>query len=225
MRFASAIRFCAVGITLCLLAASAASAASYNEGVSGDLSNNQAAPTPLALTLGSNSIIGNANGGAGDSQDWVALTVPAGMQMTSYVNAVYTSNDVQGFTGFQIGSSFSGSAFTAGSYTGYAHFGTGATNAGVNGGAALTTVGVDLLSTAHYMSDNSPTGTAAGATGYTPPLGAGTYTFLIQQLGGSTNYEFDINVSAVPEPATLCLFGLSSLGLLVPGISRIRRKA
>ena len=36
---------------------------------------------------------------------------------------------------------------------------------------------------------------AAGATGFTPPLGVGTYTFLIQQLGASTAYQFDFNVT------------------------------
>ena len=208
MRFASAGRFCAVGISLCVLAVAPALAATYNEGVSGDLSNNQASPTPLSLTLGSNSIIGNVNGSGGDSQDWIALTVPTGLEMTSYVNAVYSSTDSQGFTGFQVGASFVGSAFTAGSYAGYAHFGTGATNSGINGGAPTTTVGVDLLP---LMANPS---VAAGATGFTPPLGAGTYTFLIQQLGASTNYEFDINVSAVPEPATLGLLGFGGVGAI-----------
>jgi hypothetical protein len=214
-----------IGISAVLMFAISAHAASYNETVSGDLSNSQTAPTPLTLTLGSNSVIGNVNGSAGDSQDWIVLTVPTGDQMTSFVNAAYSSsaNDAQGFTGFRFGSSFgSNSASSAGSYAGYAHFGIGSTNAGVAGGAPTTTVGVDLLSTAHYMDDNSTGGTAAGATGYTPPLGPGTYTFLIQQLGGSTNYEFDMNVSAVPEPAAISLFGFGVIGLLMS--RRLRRK-
>jgi hypothetical protein len=168
-------------------------AATYNEGVSGDISNSQAAPTNLALTLDNNSIIGNVNGTASDSHDWISLTVPAGMKMTSYVNASYASNDVQGFTGFNVGASFAGSAFAAGSYAGYAHFGTGATN----NGPAASTVGVDLLP---LMANPA---VAPGATGFTPPLGAGTYTFLIQQLGASTSYEFDAKV--VPEPESVCL--------------------
>jgi hypothetical protein len=202
MRIANATWNVLIGVVLFSSAASLM-AATYDEGISGDLSNNQAAPTPLTLTLGTNSIIGNANGSGGDSQDWIALTVPAGDEMTSYVNAAYSSTDSQGFTGFQFGSSFgTNSAFSAGSYAGYAHFGTGATNPST----PTSTVGVDLLP---LMANPS---VAAGATGFTPPLIAGTYTFLIQQLGASTNYEFDINVSAVPEPGSLSLLGLGGLG-------------
>src|SRR5262249_45204973 len=162
----------AFGLLPILLCAASAPAATWNEGVNGDLSNNQLAPTPLALTLGSNSIIGSVNGST-DSQDWIALTVPARSVMTTYVNSAYNSpSDVQGFTGFQFGSTFPGSPFAASSYAGFAHFGTGANNNGVNGGAAQTTVGVNLLP-APYMAD--ATTVAQGATGFTPPLGPGTY--------------------------------------------------
>jgi hypothetical protein len=50
-----------------------------------------------------------------------------------------------------------------------------------------------------------------GAIGFTPPLGAGTYTFLIQQGNPvTTSYQFDMTLRAVPEPG-------SSLLLLVMG--------
>jgi PEP-CTERM motif len=214
MRLATLTLKVSVCFNLCLFTIATAGAASWDESVSGDLSNNPAAPTGLTLTLGANSVIGTVNGSGGDSQDWIALTVPAGFQMTSYVNAVYTSSDAQGFTGFQFGPTFPGSAFSAGSYAGYAHFGTGATNPS----PPTSTVGVDLLP---LMA--SPT-VAPGSTGFTPPLAAGTYTFLIQQLGSSTNYEFDMNLSSVPEPATLCLLSLGALALLVPAASRFRRQ-
>ena len=216
MRLATLTLRASLGIALCLLTIAPAISANLTEGQNNlnDISSNQAAPTPLTLTLGANSVIGNVNGSGGDSQDWVAITVPAGFQMTSYVNAAYTSGDSQGFTGFQVGSSFAGSAFSAGSYAGYAHFGTGATNPST----PVSTVGVDLLP---LMADPN---VAASATGFSPPLSAGTYSFLIQQLGSSTNYEFDMNLSAVPEPGTLCLLGLGGLASLVPAVSRIRRK-
>jgi hypothetical protein len=123
------------------------------------------------------------------------------MKMTSYVNASYASNDVQGFTGFNVGARFAGSAFAAGSYAGYAHFGTGATN----NGPAASTVGVDLFP---LMANPA---VATGATGFTPPLGAGTYTFLIQQLGASTSYEFDAKVVPEPESVYLLAGGLLAL--------------
>src|SRR5262249_55248046 len=99
----------------------------YDESDLGDLSNNKLAPTPFTLTQGFNAILGTVTGPTSDLQDWIAITVPAGMKMTSYVNAVYSNpNDLQAFTGFQFGSTFPGSAFSAGSYAGFAHFGTGA---------------------------------------------------------------------------------------------------
>ena len=192
-----------------LLAAAPAKATLYDEAVSGDLSNDKGAPTALTLTTGSNSVIGTVNGfGNGDPQDWVSFTIPTGFVMTSYVNSTYDSTDDQGFTGFQAGSSFSGDEFVAGSYAGYAHFGNEATNP--DGTPPKSTVGVNLLP---LMANPS---FAPGTTGFTPPLHAGTYTFLIQQGDPSTtNYQFDMNVRSVPEPgSSLYLLGMGVLPIL-----------
>ena len=126
--------------------------------------------------------------------------------MTSYVNSKYVSTDEQGFTGFQFGSSFSGDEFTAGSYAGYAHFGTDVDNPL----PPSSTVGVDLLP---LMADPS---FAPGTSGFTPPLGPGTYTFLIQQGDPfTTGYQFDMNLRSVPEPgSSLCLLGMGGLAIL-----------
>ena len=195
-----------------LLAAAPAKAIIFDEAVSGDLSNNKAAPTALTLTPGLNSVIGTVAGfppEGTDPQDWVSFTIPAGFVMISYVNSKYDSTDPQGFTGFQFGSSFSGDEFVAISYAGYAHFGFAATNPDGNPVPA-TTVGLNLLP---LMADPS---FAPGTTGFTPPLAAGTYTFLIQQGNPvTTGYQFDMNVRAVPEPgSSLCLLGMGGLAIL-----------
>jgi PEP-CTERM motif-containing protein len=193
-----------------LLVAAPAKATIYDEAVSGDLSNDKGAPTALTLTPGSNSVIGIVNGfDNGDGQDWVSFTIPTGFVMTSYVNSKYVSTDAQGFTGFQFGSSFSGDEFVAISYAGYAHFGTEATNPDDNP-TSSSTVGVNLLP---LMADPS---FAPGTTGFTPPLAAGTYTFLIQQGDPvTTSYQFDMNVRSVPEPgSSLCLLGMGGLAIL-----------
>ena len=195
-----------------LLAVAPAIATIYDEaGPGGDLSNDKAAPTALTLTPGLNSVIGTVAGfppAGSDPQDWVSFTIPTGFVMTSYVNSKYGSEDDQGFTGFQVGSSFSGDEFTAGNYAGYAHFGTGATNP--DGSPPSSTVGVDLLP---LMANPS---FAPGATGFTPPLAAGTYTFLVQQGDtATTSYQFDMNVRSVPEPgSSLCLLGVGGLAIL-----------
>ena len=192
------------------LAISPAQATVYDEATSGDLSNDKAAPTALTLTPGLNSVIGSVNGfpPGTDGQDWVSFTIPTGFVMTSYVNSQYGSDDPQGFTGFQSGSSFLGNEFLAPSYAGYAHFGTGATNP--DGTPPVSTVGVDLLP---LMADPS---FAPDTTGFTPPLAAGTYTFLIQQGNPvTTSYQFDMTVRSVPEPgSSLCLLGMGGLAIL-----------
>ena len=196
-------------VVCALLSTALAKATIYDEAVSGDLSNDPAAPTALTLAPGSNSVIGTVNGfDNGDGQDWVSFTIPTGFVMTSYVNSKYVSTDDQGFTGFQVGSSFSGDPFVEGSYAGYAHFGTDVDNPL----PPSSTVGVNLLP---LMANPS---FSVGATGFTRPLAAGTYTFLIQQGDPEiTSYQFDMNVRSVQAPeagSSLCLLGMGCLAIL-----------
>jgi PEP-CTERM motif len=201
MHYPSVTKISLFSATLCaLLVAAPAKATVYDEAISGDLSNNPAAPNALTLTPGLNSVIGTVSGfDNGDGQDWVSFTIPTGFVMTSYINSKYVSADDQGFTGFQSGSSFSGDPFVAISY---------ATNPDLT--PPVSTVGVDLLP---LMADPS---FAPGTTGFTPPLAAGTYTFLIQQGDPvTTGYQFDMTVRSVPEPgSSLCLLGMGGLAIL-----------
>lgn len=174
-------------------------AAAFDESSLGDLSNIQGTPTTLSFSPGVNRVIGTVTG-VGDSQDWITFNVPLGSQLTSEVLAAYTSTDGQGFTGFHSGTSFTGSTFDPASYHGYSHFGTAAQN---NVSPPANLVGVDLLP---IMADPNQ---APGATGFTVPLGAGDYTFLIQQLGANTAYEFDFTITAIPEPSVLALLPLA----------------
>jgi hypothetical protein len=170
----------------------------WNESVNGDLSNVQSAPNMFTLSSGVNAVIGSV--GTGDTQDWLTLTVPAGFQLSSVVLASYQSTDLQGFTGFAAGSTFAGNLNVPGSYLGYAHFGTAAGNGSL---PVANLVGVDILPImANPLAD-------PGSLGFTDPLQAGSYAFLIQQLGATTSYEFDYDVTAVPEPSTLALAGLA----------------
>ncbi|HTQ38590.1 MAG TPA: PEP-CTERM sorting domain-containing protein [Pirellulales bacterium] len=203
-----------IAVCVCpMLVVPALAANSYNEAVNGNLSTNQSSPTPFTIASGTNPVIGSV--GPGNSADWIAITVPAGLQLSSDVLAVYTSTDSQGFTGFQAGSAFVGNPeTTASAYEGYTHFGTSVTNGSL---PVQNLAGADLLPIMANPAD------APGSQGFTPPLAAGTYTFLIQQLGAATSYEFDFGASAVPEPAALGLLGLGGIGLAAAAYKRRSR--
>ncbi|HUB26443.1 MAG TPA: PEP-CTERM sorting domain-containing protein [Tepidisphaeraceae bacterium] len=200
-----------IGVIATVVACSAAispGAVIWNSSINGPLSENPASPTAFTLSAGTNSIIsvvGGGNGETGINQNWVNVTIPDGFQLSEYVLAAYSSTDQQGFTGFQAGASFAGGELavnTESSYLGYTHYGIGATNGSL---PPTNLVGDDLLP---LMANPA---LAVGATGFTPPVPAGTYTFLIQQLGATTNYQFDFDVTSVPEPASIGLFSLAPL--------------
>ncbi|MGN6731244.1 MAG: PEP-CTERM sorting domain-containing protein [Candidatus Binatia bacterium] len=216
MHYSLLTKKCLLSAAVCVLLATAVARATiYKEAISGDLSDDKAAPTALTLTPGFNSVSGTVAGfpefGGTDPQDWVSFTIPTGFVMISYVNAKFVAGDGQGFTGFQSGSSFSGDEFVAGSYTGYAHFGTAAQNPDGNPNAS-STVGVNLLP---LMADPN---FAPGTTNPVFPLGAGTYTFLIQQGDPTvTQYRFNMTLRpvAAPEPgSSMCLLAMGSLATL-----------
>jgi hypothetical protein len=207
---------CAVG--LAEIGAYCPAAVIWNQTNNGPLSELPASPTSFTLSAGTNSIIATEGGGSGESgtnQNWVNINIPTGLQLSNLVLASYTSTDAQGFIGVASGSAFAGgegAVNTESSYLGYSHYGTGVSN---NGQPTVNLVGDDLLP---IMGNNVVD--APGSTGFTPPLPSGSYTFLIQQLGATTNYQFDFDVTSVPEPGTIGL----AVGGSVIGLLRRRRR-
>jgi hypothetical protein len=185
----------------------------WNQSVNGALSENPAAPNGFTLATGTNSIIavvgGGGTGESGIDQNWVNINIPTGLQLSQIVLAAYSSTDLQGFFGVAPGTTFpggEGAVNTPATYLGYTHFGTSVTNGSQ---PAVDLVGVNVLP---IMGNNVLD--SQGSQGFAPPLASGSYTFLIQQLGATTNYQFDFDVTAVPEPGSISLLGLGAMALL-----------
>jgi hypothetical protein len=185
--------------TACLFGAAAQAATVYTESVSGDLSDSGLSPTALTVASGSNQVFGTTGRTAGVVDlDYFTFTVPVGEVLTSITI-------LPGTAGLgRLGDSFIG--MQAGSQVTVLPTATDATG---------------LLGWFHY--DNSDVGTDIlpllgtsdfGATGFTPPLPAGSYSFWVQELStGTATYGFDFSI-ATPEPASwaMLLAGMALIG-------------
>jgi hypothetical protein len=182
------------------LISTAASGANYDEALLGDLSGVPAAPSSWNLTAGTNILKGSA--GTSSDYDIVSLTIPAGHRLDTLTLDAYQIQGYASFLGLQ-----TGSTWTAG--LGWS----------VNGEALL---GWDLFDVGMVGTNRLPSIALNGNTiapQFTPPLGSGSYTMLLQDTASTYNYQFTFNVSAVPEPATA---GIAAIGFLA--IGRLARR-
>jgi hypothetical protein len=154
-----------------VLAVPARAAVVWNEGINGDLSTSEAAPTPIAFALGSNTILGTC-GAPSDTRDYLTFTIPAG-QMLTVLTLLNFAPDNLAFCAFNSGNtSFIPSAATDPLFLSGIHI-----NAGL--------IGTNLM---------IPFDTGAVTTNSLPApvLGPGTYCFLIQQTSQiTTTYGLD----------------------------------
>jgi len=174
----------------------------YNEATSGDLSGSGLTPTSIgALSLGSNQIFGTtgAVGGVTD-RDYFTISVPHGLELSAIVEDSGTQSGNLSFIGMEAGPQVTlpTNTTTAAGLLGWRHY-------------SPADIGTNVLADMSVA--------AMGSSGFSIPLGAGTYSFWIQDTSpGTFAYAFDLQV--VPEPATGALL---VLGLGVGAMATRRR--
>ena len=176
-------------VVLPFLSTLASAVVIYDESISGDLSGTFASPTPLVLSAGNNTIIGevgnNGNTGAtnGSDADYFSFTLNDGLSLESIQVDSYSSSPGSSggsFAGYVEGSSFSGQG--GGDIDGFVIF-----NAG----------------SGEILDDLS------GGS-----LNAGTYAFWFQETSPNTvSYQLTFNVVPEPSTATLSAMGICALVL------------
>ena len=180
------MKTCATIVLIAALFTSPAGAAViWDEGMNGDLGTDPLIPTPLALSLGGNTVIGTVSNVAGTDRDYITFTIPPFHVLSSLNLLVFTPNNL-GFAAFNSGS------------TGFVP--SAATNAlflsGIHPSAA--DVGMDLMP---FFVNRAVTTNALPS----PELGPGTYCFIIQQTSAITqsySLEFVMQGSVPTETKT-----------------------
>ena len=178
--------------------AAPALATDYDEAVDGDISGDRFNPTVLNLTTGSNVVVATQQGDAfGRDVDYLTIVVPTGSQLVRLDCPAYSAlgKPNLAFLGVQAGPIFT-TPFT------------NTDAADLLGGVVygFFSVGTDIL---------PQVGTLGGATGFTPPLPAGTYTWWYNQTGDPSTVTLDFVIEPADGPVgtTYCSANLNSTGL------------
>lgn len=160
----------------------------HNEALNGDLSNVGTSPTNVGtLTLGANNVIGSAISSPLD-RDLFYFTVPANHQLSTITLVGYTNTNGPAFVAIALGNSLN--AFN---------------NANLlHGGSLIGDLPGNSLN-ADILDDIASRDHIGGTRRFTGALPAGVYTFWTQETAGNMTYNYQFNVTAVPEPGSLVL--------------------
>lgn len=189
-------------VVVCTISAAAHGQVLWSEIVSGDASDDPMAPSNAgAMVLGSNVFSGtiSTDPAGGDQRDYITFVVPAGLSITQLTLLTYSPDNIA-WTHFDDGpTSVIPSPGTADSLLAGAHIPAGAPD------------GSDLFG-------NYQTGSAnlLAGPGFSGPIGAGTYTFLVQQTSPLVQ-TYSLDFVVVPAPA---FAPLAAIGALFAGRRR-----
>jgi hypothetical protein len=153
----------------------------YDESVAGDLSNTGTSLTTITVGLGSNQIFGATGNVTGVDRDYFTFTVPAGLQLMSLTVLPGTVSGGVSFIGLEAGNQITlpTNTVTAAGLLGWRHYSPADINTNI----------LPLMAVP-----------ATGSSGFTTPLGSGSYAVWIQDSSpGTLAYGFDLAVAA-PEP-------------------------
>jgi hypothetical protein len=167
----------------------------YDEG-SGDLSNSGLSPTGVNVSLGSNQVLGTTGRVTATDRDYFTITVAPGLQLNAIMVLPGTTAGGTAFIGLQAGGQVTlpTNAASAVGLLGWWHYG-------------ASDVNTDILPQMAIPSE--------GSSGFSTPLGSGTYSFWIQDFNAGTfGYGFDLIVAETPEPATYGAV-LAGLGMIL----------
>jgi hypothetical protein len=172
-----------------------AAALFYDEAVSGDLSNLGSAPTALVFDLGQNIVTGTMGGPPSSDPDIITFTIQPGQALTSiYLEPLVPAE--RSFYAIAAGSTINMTDGTThlGNFLSY-HYG-------------------ELIGALSL-------GGEFGGTGFTVPLGPGTYTAWIQEVSTRVDYSLAYTVTAIPEPASFAALA-GAVGLALAATRRRR---
>jgi hypothetical protein len=174
-----------------LVAVPANASVIWDESVNGDLSNLGASPTPLALSSGSNLVLGlTGDQGQGTDRDYFSFNVPVGTVLSSII--LLDNTTVAGsvsFIAIEVGSQITATPFGGNvqDLLGYGHYGN-------------EQIGSNLLLP---LVANLGSGLPSGA-----------YSIWVQETAGPAPYGFDLVVTPVPLPAAAGLLFSGLVGLV-----------
>ena len=158
----------------------------YNEAVDGDLASVADGPTLFDVEPGTNTVTGTIGMGTTLDEDFIGFTIEPGEMLDAITVDSFNFANGNTSTGFRL----------------YTNQGSGWFQAS-SGSVSPSNVGQNFL-TIWDLSD----------VGGSAPLGPGDYGVVLAEFTAGQEYSFSIDVSGVPEPASLGLFGMAGLALV-----------